>query len=296
VDNDNAVIYELDTAGTLLRSIATTGFSDPEGIAYQGDDYFLLAEEGLATIVRVKLPRSGAGPVAKPAGASLALGANMANSGIEGVACRSSDKAAFAVKETGPPRLYRLALDAAGVPTGSTPNAPFDIEGKAGDAADIVALDDGNFILVNQEGDKLEGYGPQGQALSSLTLGMSKAEGLAVDPATGTLYVVGEPLEFRVFKRAGTAGRKPADANGFSAALASGQSASVPTLRVTLPVRSRVRIDFATPSGVWTRVFQARLDAGSHALALPGAEPAGVGFYRISAGTFQRVFMRVSPP
>jgi hypothetical protein len=32
-------------------------------------------------------------------------------------------------------------------------------------------------------------------------LGMSKPEGLAIDTATQTLYVVGEPAEFWVFKK-----------------------------------------------------------------------------------------------
>jgi uncharacterized protein YjiK len=204
VDNDNASIYELDASGVLLRTLATTGFADPEGIAWQGDDYFLIAEEGLATVVRVKLPRTGTGPVSKASGVSLSLGAGMANSGIEGVGYRASDKTAFAVKEIDPPRLYRITVAASGNPAASFPDDPFDIGGKGGDAADILPLEDGNFIVVNQEQNKLEGLGPKGQALATLALGMSKPEGIALDTATGTLYVVGEPLEFNVFKPAGT--------------------------------------------------------------------------------------------
>jgi uncharacterized protein YjiK len=146
--------------------------------------------------------------VARSSGTALNIAPNQANSGIEGVAYRASDKTAFAVKELDPPRFYRIALDAAGNPTASFPNEPFDIESKAGDAADVLALNDGNFILVNQEQDKLEGFGPQGQPLSSLPLGMSKPEGIAVDTATGTIYVVGEPLEFRVFRKSNTRIRK----------------------------------------------------------------------------------------
>lgn len=209
VDNDNASIYELSRAGVLLRTLTTSGFTDPEGIAWQGDDYFLISEEGTANVVRIKLPRTGSGPVAKSSGVSLNLGANMANSGIEGVGYRASDKTAFAVKEIDPPRLYRIAMDASGNPSAATPNQPFNIEGKSGDAADILALEDGNFIFVNQEQNKLEGMGPQGQALSSLALDMSKPEGIALDAATGILYVVGEPLEFQVFKPGTTALIRP---------------------------------------------------------------------------------------
>lgn len=299
VDNDNASVYELDTAGTLLRTIATTGFADPEGIAWQGDDWFLVAEEGLANVVRVKLPRSGTGPVAKPGSGALNLGANMSNSGIEGVAYRASDKAAFAVKEIDPPRLYRLALDAAGNPASFQSDAPFDIGGKDGDAADIAAPEDGGFILVNQEGNKLEGYGPQGQALSSLPLGMNKPEGLAVDAATGTLYVVGEPAELRVFKRTSSAAR-PSPPGGIAVTLAPSPGPAPDAgkgrvLRFLLPAPSDVRIDYTTAAGGWTRVFQGGMAPGSHAVALPATE-AGVGFYRFSAGEFQRVLMLVSAP
>lgn len=209
VDNDNASIYELSPAGILLRTLTTSGFTDPEGIAWQGDDYFLISEEGLANVVRIKLPRTGTGPVAKSSGLALNLGANMANSGIEGVGYRAVDKTAFAVKEIDPPRMYRIAMDASGNPTAAAPGEPFDIGGKSGDAADILVLEDGNFILVNQEQNKLEGLGPQGQALSSLALGMSKPEGVALDASTGILYVVGEPLEFQVFKPAGTSLIRP---------------------------------------------------------------------------------------
>jgi uncharacterized protein YjiK len=201
IDNDNAVIYELSKTGALLRSITTTGITDPEGISYQADDYFLISEEGLANIVRIKLPRTGSGPVAKSSGTSLNIGPNMANSGIEGVSYRSSDKTVFAAKEITPSRLYRITLDGTGNPTASFPDEPFDVSTKPGDIADILALNDGNFILVNQEQDKLEGFGPKGQALGSLTLGMSKPEGIAIDTTDGTIYVVGEPLEFSVWKK-----------------------------------------------------------------------------------------------
>ncbi|MEO6097148.1 MAG: SdiA-regulated domain-containing protein [Fibrobacteria bacterium] len=304
VDNDNNSVYELDTSGVLLRTIATTGFADLEGIAYQADDWFLVSEEGLANVVRVKLPRTGTGPVAKPSTGNLKLDSNMANSGIEGVAYRASDKSAFAVKEINPPRIYRITLDGSGNPAASQADTPFDIGNKSGDAADIYALNDGNFILVNQEGNKLEGYGPQGQALSSLSLGMSKPEGLAIDTASGTLYVVGEPVEFRALKKPSTAARHPA-ADGYAVFLAHAVSGSFRELRFTLPVRSAVRIEFATVSGRspagesraghWTRILQAEMNPGSHAVALPMPE-VGVGFYRFSAGNFRRVLKQVSAP
>jgi uncharacterized protein YjiK len=215
VDNDNANLYELSKAGLLQRTITTSGFLDPEAISHQGQDYFLVAEEGLANIVRVQVPRTGTGPIAHASGSVLNLGANMGNSGIEGVAYCAAKKTAYAVKETDPARLYRISLDAEGKPLAAFPNEPFSLEKKSGDAADLYALGDGNFIVVNHEDHRLEGYDSTGKILSTLDVDMDKPEGLAIDLTDGTLYVVGEPLEFRVFKRkatpliAGKPGRKP---------------------------------------------------------------------------------------
>ncbi len=200
IDNDNANIYILSITGVLRGTISTSGFLDPEGIVYQGGNAFLIAEEGLANIVRIALPLSGVGPVAHSAGKVLNIGPNMANSGIEGVGYCVATHTAYAVKETAPSRLYRIELDSAGNPKTSYPDDPFSITGKSGDAADIWALEDGHFIIVNQEDNRAEGYDAQGHLLSTLPLGMQKPEGLAVDTVDGTLYVVGEPNEFKVFK------------------------------------------------------------------------------------------------
>lgn len=305
VDNDNAVVYELSKTGTLLRSITTTGITDPEGISYQGDDYFLITEEGLANIVRVKLPRTGTGPVAKSGGASLNLGPNMSNSGIEGVSYRPSDKTVFAAKEISPSRLYRITVDGAGIPNASFPDEPFDVSSHKGDIADILALNDGNFVLVNDEENKLEGFGPNGQALSSLPLGMSKPEGIAMDTADGTLYVVGEPQEFSVFKRKPSGLRRDGAGagslgNGFSCSLRQGSTGAAPVLRYSLPYRALVHIRFIALNGAGYEVFSGRVDAGEHSLALslpgsfqgslPGSLPAGsIGFYRFTAGDFSRL-------
>lgn len=295
IDNDNAVIYELNTSGTLLRSIATSGFLDPEGISYQGDGFFLISEEGLANIVRVKLPVSGSGPVAKSGGTALNIAPNQGNSGIEGVSYCPANKTAYAVKETGPPRLYRITLDAAGIPNAFFPNDPFNIEGKSGDAADVYALNDGNFILVNQERNQLEGYGPQGQPLSSLGLGMSKPEGIAIDTGDGTIYVVGEPLELTVFRKKSTRARNTASGkDGFSCSLASGKETGAPVLRFSLPYRTPVQIGFTAPDGAWAEVFNGIVDQGDHVFALNRPAPAGMGFYRFSAGSFHRIVKAVS--
>ncbi len=291
IDNDNAIVYELDTAGVLRRTLATSGFTDPEGIVYQADDYFLISEEGLADIVRVKLPRTGTGPVARPGGAVLSLGPNMANSGIEGVAYRAADRTAFAVKEIDPPRMYRIALDSAGVPASASADQPFDIGKKSGDAADIAALDDGNFILVNQEQNRLEGYDAKGTALGTLALGMAKPEGIALDSASGTIYVVGEPAEFAAFRLKGASGIRGGQADeGFAVSIGPGGSAGdrVRFLRLSLSREASVRIRIGTPEGRWAEAGMGRYAPGLHEIRLDGL-PAGIAFCRITVGARERI-------
>lgn len=302
IDNDNAVVYELNSTGVLLRSIATSGFLDPEGIVYQSDDYFLISEEGLGNIVRVKLPRSGIGPVPKSGGATLNIAQNLANSGIEGVAYRSIDKTAYAVNETAPPRLYRITLDASGVPNASFSGDPFDIGGKTGDAADIYALNDGNFIVVNQEQDKLEGYGPKGQLLSSLSLGMAKPEGIAIDTATGTIYAVGEPMEVSVFRKPDTrTGEWVSEKDGVICALVPGATVgAAPTIQYSLRKAAGIRIETAALNGTWSLAFSGRVVPGAHTFELSrtaasgtsasSAASAGILYCRFTAGSTQRVF------
>jgi uncharacterized protein YjiK len=295
VDNDNAIVYELNPAGILQRSIATSGFTDPEGISYQSGDYFFLSEEGLANIVRIQLPRTGTGPVAKAGGASLNIASNLGNSGIEGVSYCHAKNTVYAVQETGPARMYRISLDASGNPIASFPDDPFDIQGKSGDAADILALDDGNFIIVNQEQDKLEGYGPQGQALSSLALGMAKPEGIAIDTADGTLYIVGEPLEFKVFRKKGGQTGIHSEARSYSCSLVSHPQSGY-ALVFDLPRRASVRMEYATPGGARLHASEAILESGVHRLKLnvPDHVP-DAGIFRFSVEGFHRAFLVTSP-
>lgn len=218
----------------------------------------------------------------------LNLGPDMGNSGIEGVAYRAADRTAFAVKETSPSRMYRIVLDSAGNPAQSFPDQPFDIGNKSGDAADLAALDDGNFILVNQEQDRLEGFDPQGKPLSNVTLGMSKPEGIAYDAATGTIYVVGEPREFAVFRPGpGVVGLARATAGSLAMSVGRGGAGTGPVLNLLLERSGFVTVSLSTLDGGRMGVFQGRLGPGPHALSL-GRLPMGFGICRVLAGSESR--------
>jgi uncharacterized protein YjiK len=203
VDNGNNMIYELDTAGKALRSITTSGFNDIEGISYQKDRYFYIAEEGTSSVVRISIPATGTGPVVKSTGTALIIGSGWGNNGLEGVSYCSSNKTVYGVKERLPPQIHRVTLDSAGNPVAEFANDPFNIETKSGDAADIAALSDGTFLIVDQEENKLVGYSAQGQVLSELSLQiiMTQPEGVACDESSGTIYLAGEQRQFFVFRQ-----------------------------------------------------------------------------------------------
>ena len=204
VDDANTTVYEISTTGSLIRSITLSGFDDTEGIAYQSGMFFFIVEERLANVLRVQLPQSGSGPVSWDSCAVLSIADDWGNSGLEGVSYCASTNTVYAVKEIDPPRLYRITLDSNDNPANFFENDPFNIEGISGDAADIYALSDGNFLILSQEENKLIGYSDTGEILSELSLGMTKPEGITIDPNDSTIYVVGEPRELFVFENQGT--------------------------------------------------------------------------------------------
>ncbi|MGD9200709.1 MAG: SdiA-regulated domain-containing protein [Chitinispirillia bacterium] len=209
VDDANETVYELSTAGNLIRSISLSGFNDTEGIAYQMGNYFFIAEERLANIVRVELPLTGSGPVDRDKGVIFSISENWSNQGLEGVTYNLASSTVYAVKEINPTTLYRIKLDNDGNPTEFFKNDPFNLENTDGDAAGIYALSDGTFLIVNQMQNKLTGYSKTGKKLSELWLMMNKPEGITVDERNGTLYVVGERRELYVFENPGLTGLTP---------------------------------------------------------------------------------------
>jgi uncharacterized protein YjiK len=199
VDDTKVTVYEISTEGALIGSILLSGFEDTEGIAYQYDNFFLLVEERRGNVVRAELPSSG--EVSWSDCTVINIGTGWGNSGLEGVAYSEALHAAYAVKELGPPRLYRVTFDETGSALGVFENDPFNIENISGDAADIVALADGSFLILNQEENTLFGYSASGEILSELALDMTKPEGVAVDTNSQKIFVVGEPRQLCIFEK-----------------------------------------------------------------------------------------------
>jgi uncharacterized protein YjiK len=290
VDNGTSEIFELTSAGDLLRKISTAGFQDIEGIAHQTGQYFYIAEEGTSSIVRISIPASGTGPVSRSNGTVLTLAGNWANNGLEGVSYCPSNKTVYAVKERVPPRLYRIALDSPGNPVSAFANDPFNIENKSGDAADILALADGNFLIVDQEENKLVGYSASGQILSELSLKeMTQPEGVAFDTSNGTIYIAGEPRQLFVFRNTtAPVQTSHSDKLLIDFRLNRCGKSGIGICRLSLPFAVPVSIAFLTIQGKLIKAYDKTAHSGMNTFVVDlNTHVSGVVLCRLNAGLFQ---------
>lgn len=200
VDNNSCNIHEMTTSGQLLNSIKLKSFSDVEGIAFQSDSYFLVCEERNGNVIRIKLPQSRNGSIKKDDCQVLYILKDTLNSGIEDVAYMQSRKSGLAVKEKGPPVLFRIFFDNTGKPTEYQEISTFSWSGLEGDAAGIYALADGNILILNEIGKKIIGMDSTGRVLSEIKIDMNQPEGITCNEADGTIYVVGEKREMAIFR------------------------------------------------------------------------------------------------
>jgi uncharacterized protein YjiK len=298
VDNSTASIIELTTAGTVVRTITTQGISDPEGLTHYRDNIFFLAEERISTIFRIEIPATGTGPLNLSSAPLLCVEDIEGNVGTEGVSYCSTNNTLFAVKETNPSRLYRISLDEKGTLLTSTSNAPFSLEDHEGDAADIAALNDGTFIILNQEKSRLEGYDATGKLCSSLSLDMNQPEGIAVDSADGTIYVVGEQRELCVLKPPVVVIGLTTNTTSFhqpsiiEASMVKGQLSTT----INLAKQSVVTLRRFSIDGTSSLLYRGTLGGGRHSLRLSVENHApGIHFLQLTTGTTRQVLTVTCP-
>lgn len=291
VDNGNANIYVLSLTGTVERTITTRNLNDPEGICHLKDNTFFIASEGSGSILRVEIPPTGTEPLSVSGAPSFLLGSSWGNNGIEGVSYCTTDNMLYVVKEINPSELFRITLDDRQEFIESYDNDPFDISDRQGDAADITALNDGNFIIVNQESNRLEGFGPTGELLSTFSVNMVKPEGMAIDTTNGTIYMVGEPREFCVLKPTTVSVATGPTARPVLQCAISGPGGFGKSYEatITLSVRSPVAIKSFTPDGKRFGTFHSVLNSGSHRVQLQCAfRTKGIYLFRITAGDLRQ--------
>ena len=290
VINDIAdYIFEITTDGELIRSIKLSGFNDLEGIAYQSDSTFFIVEERDAEVVRMVLPTSGGGPVEKNKCTVFSVGETMGNTGLEDVAYCTSANTVYAVKEKLPIGFFRIALDENGNPVESFENDPFSIDDIDGDAAGLYALEDGNFLILNQEGNTLYGYSSTGERLSELAVEMRQPEGVTVDPVTKRIYMAGEPNELAVFECEGITERSHLPSirqNTFHFQMACNRTA---VCNVTLSLAGNVHVELISLQGRrMATLVDEKKEAGVYRMVLSmRSVPAGVYGIVLRTGAYR---------
>jgi len=202
-------LVEVSPEGAILRRIRLTGFADPEGVESLGDGRLAIVDERRHLLAVFRLPPEVTSFDLADA-ETLDLGeSEVGNKGFEGVGWDGRSGRLLLAQER-PPRLSSLALSAEGGLSGR----PEPLSGGPLPVRDLssVSVDprSGHFLLLSDESRMLVELDRKGRARSFISLlggfnglkqGIRQAEGAAMD-AAGTIYVVGEPNLFYVFRKA----------------------------------------------------------------------------------------------
>ncbi len=215
VTNQQPRIVELSLDGRILRQVPLVGFGDPEAIEYISPDLYVITDERLQRLVKVRLTEST--PYIDAADSqqlSLGIGLN-GNKGFEGLAYDRQGQRLFVAKERDPVSIYEIH----GFPH-TNPDKPFAVHVVDDPKRDarlfvrdlsslqydertnhLLALSDESRLVLelNADGKPISGLSLLG-GQQGLDKGVPQAEGLAMD-SEGTLYLVSEPNLFYVFKK-----------------------------------------------------------------------------------------------
>ncbi|BAN46056.1 SdiA-regulated domain-containing protein [Metapseudomonas resinovorans] len=215
VTNQHPEIVELSLDGHLIRRVPLVGFGDPEAIEYISPGVYVITDERLQRLVKVRLDEDTTFIDAADS-QQLSLGIGLSgNKGFEGLAYDTEGKRLFVAKERDPVRIYEIH----GFPH-TNPDKPFAVhvvDDPKRDARlfvrDLSSLqfDDrsGHLLALSDESRLVLELNSDGRPISSLSLlrgmhglqrAVPQAEGVAMDN-DGNLYMVSEPNLFYVFKK-----------------------------------------------------------------------------------------------
>ncbi|MDG1579548.1 SdiA-regulated domain-containing protein [Pseudomonas sp. GOM6] len=215
VTNQKPHIVELSLDGRVLRKVPLVGFGDPEAIEYISRGIYVITDERLQRLVKVRLDDDTLFvDAAESQQLSLGIGLN-GNKGFEGLAYDSQRQRLFVAKERDPVSIYEIH----GFPH-TNPDKPFAVhvvDDPERDARlfvrDLSSLQyderSGHLMALSDESRLVLELNADGRPISALSLlggrqGLEKsvpqAEGVAMDEQ-GRLYLVSEPNLFYVFEK-----------------------------------------------------------------------------------------------
>ncbi|MDH1264605.1 MULTISPECIES: SdiA-regulated domain-containing protein [unclassified Pseudomonas] len=215
VTNQNTQLIELSLEGEILRRIDLVGFNDPEAVEYISPGLYVITDERLQRLIKVRVDDSTTRIDANSA-QQLSLGIGLTgNKGFEGLAYDPEGERLFVAKERNPVRIYEVH----GFPH-TNPQRPFAVHVVANEERDAglfvrdlssLQYDDrtGHLLALSDESRLVLELNAEGKPISSLSLlagqqglkeSVPQAEGVAMDNEGG-LYLISEPNLFYVFKK-----------------------------------------------------------------------------------------------
>lgn len=211
VTGQNPQLVEFTPTGLVLRRIRLNGFSDPEAVEALGDGRLAVVDER-RRLVAVVSPEPGMESIDLDDLAVHDLGfAEAGNKGFEGLAWNPRTQRLLLAKERDPQGLFELPFPGEDGAVGVLevlPKQPLLVRDISSVAIDP---ETGHTLMLSDESRLLVELDLQGKPLSFMALfgglngliqGIDQAEGVAMDEQ-GSIYVVGEPNRFYVFKRKG---------------------------------------------------------------------------------------------
>jgi uncharacterized protein YjiK len=215
VTNQRPELIELSLDGHLIRRIPLVGFGDPEAIEYISKGVYVITDERLQRLIKVRVEENTTSIDASES-QQLSLGIELSgNKGFEGLAYDSVGQRLFVAKERDPVRIYEIH----GFPH-TNPDKPFAVhvvDDPKRDARlfvrDLSSLQyderSGHMLALSDESRLVLELNADGRPISTLSLlrgmhglqrGVPQAEGVAMDN-DGNLYLVSEPNLFYMFRK-----------------------------------------------------------------------------------------------
>lgn len=202
-------LIELSLAGEVLRRVALTGFSNPEGVEVLAGGRLAIIDERRRTLTTFNLADDALSLDARDY-PSVDLGfAEAGNKGFEGIAWDSRRQRVLLGKERGPLGLFSLPFPGEDGATGALQAMPMgrlfvrDISSLSYDARtghSLVLSDESRLLLeLDALGEPVSFISLVG-GLNGLRHGIEQAEGVTMD-AAGNIYIVGEPNLLYVLRK-----------------------------------------------------------------------------------------------
>jgi uncharacterized protein YjiK len=197
-------IIEITEKGKILRRIEIEGLKDIEGIAYLGNNRFVIADEHSGTVYFLSL-KPDTKYITKKDMAPLNL--NLKNSpehGISGITYNSNDKSLFIVTEKEPKRIIQVFIGS------EKQNIPWNLEKSETQDADGIFFDphSEHLFIISKSAASVVEYSLQGKKLSQIYLkkgnnnlkhNIEKPEGITMNSSGRKLFICGEKNDFFTF-------------------------------------------------------------------------------------------------